>query len=214
MKYLFFFLLFSVNVFAQGLHYLKPDSVDVDMVPAPPSLNSQEDLKDLETVLLLQDERSAEECARATFEAEGFATNFFGDPYGPLTTAEAQRLVDFQERLFKEVNYFSRILKNRFARKRPFDRDERVKPCIPTHSSNSYPSGHAAISVVAASAFSILYPEKIADFKLRSEIIAWDRVLGGVHYPSDIEAGKVLGELVFEALMKNEQFKKDLEALR
>jgi membrane-associated phospholipid phosphatase len=41
-----------------------------------------------------------------------------------------------------------------------------------------------------------------------------DRVVGGVHHPLDVMAGKVLGELVFNALIKEERFLNDLESFK
>ena len=36
--------------------------------------------------------------------------------------------------------------------------------------------------------------------------VEWDRVLAGEHFPSDIRAGKKLGELIYTALLKDKKF--------
>ncbi len=210
----FLFLLCLFNVaFAADLYYLKPDSIDLKLVPAPPVAESAADKEDLSVVLELQKKRTEAECKRATIESEGFATSFFGAAYGPLTDEEAKRLVEFQERLFNEVNFYSRKLKESYARQRPSERDSKIVPCIPVHRSNSYPSGHAAIAYVAAKTFSMVYPDKSNEFMKRAGEIAYGRVLGGVHHPTDTASGKLVGEEVYKALMKSEKFQNDVKAL-
>lgn len=214
MKCFILLALFSFSTFAQSLHYLKPDSIDLSVVPIPPVENSAEDLADLEEVIRVQGIRTEADCKKAEHEAEGFATSFFGTPYGPLTDEDASKLVDFQERLFDEAMFFSKILKYKYARLRPYNRTERVHPCIKIHRSLSYPSGHSTIAVLAARSFALIYPEHKEALYQRAEEIAWGRVVGGVHHPLDTIAGKVMGELLFEALVKEEAFLKDLENLK
>lgn len=209
-----FLLAFSSSVMARELYYLKMESVDLSQVPPPPVPHSKEDLDDLQAVIFAQTARTQAECLRAAFESEGFATSFFGGDYGPLTTNEAKKLIEFQERLFNEVNAFSRLLKKKYSRVRPFERDTRVTPCIPLHHSSSYPSGHAATAYVASRAFALIYPDKTKEFFFRARTIAWGRVIGGVHHPLDVSAGEILGEKVFSALLENEDFLNDLGNLK
>ena len=48
----------------------------------------------------------------------------------------------------------------------------------------------------------------------RGREIGWDRVIGGVHHPSDITAGRVLGLAVARALLRNPDFQTDLEEVK
>jgi hypothetical protein len=41
--------------------------------------------------------------------------------------------------------------------------------------------------------------------------IGWDRVVAGVHFPSDVYAGQVLGRALAQALLNNETFREQLE---
>lgn len=213
MKLLLLALFVFNTAFAADLYYLKPDSIDLKLIPAPPVADSKEDKDDLKVIMDLQKTRTEADCKRATVESEGFATSFFGAAYGPLSDEEAKNLVEFQERLFNEVNFYSRKLKVSYARQRPFDRDSNIVPCIPVHRSNSYPSGHAAIAYVAAKTFSMVHPDKDSEFLKRAAVIAYDRVLGGVHHPTDTAAGKIMGEEIFKALMKSDKFQNDVKAL-
>jgi acid phosphatase (class A) len=205
---LFFVLLFLAgHSIAGDLVYLKSDSIDVSgFIPV-----SDDQLKD---VLNFQKSRTKEDCERASFEAKGFADSFFGPPYGPLSHAEAKRLVDFQETLFQEVKYFAKILKTQYQVKRPYVASSKVTPCVPPENSFSYPSGHAAISIVAAKTFALLHPEFQDALLLRAKTIAFDRVLGGVHFPDDVETGRKLGELIFQALKSEPAFIEDVRKLK
>ena len=60
----------------------------------------------------------------------------------------------------------------------------------------------------------MIYPERTEKLTRRGTQIGWDRVLGGVHYPSDVRSGRELGNKVFEALMKEERFVRDVEQLK
>jgi acid phosphatase (class A) len=216
MKPIFILILvvFSFSLKAGELRFLTPQSVDVADIPAPPAFDSEADQQDLEIVLKWQNNRTPMECLRATVEAEGYATSFFGQPYGPLNQEEARRLVNFQQILFNEISFFARQLKISHQRVRPFLRDARVSPCIPTHHSNSYPSGHATIAYVAARTFALIYPEQRHAFYQRAFEIAQGRVIGGVHYPSDVEAGELLGGKIFQALKASSQFMQEVRSLK
>lgn len=215
MKMIFsLFLLFSFSALAQDLRWLTTESVDLSRIPAPPVENSAEDLNDLEIVILVQGARTEADCKKSAIEAEGFATSFYGSAYGPLTDEEASKLVAFQENLFKEVMVFSRMLKDQYARIRPYNRTERVRPCIKTHRSLSYPSGHTTVAYVSSRAFALIYPEHKDAFYKRANEISWGRVVGGVHHPLDTVAGKLMGEEIFKALVKEESFMKELKGLR
>ncbi len=208
---LFLILLVSAPLWALDLHYLTPESVQIDDFPPPPVSGSEEDLADLEAVREWQRVRSTLECARAEVEEGGYADDFYGPPYGPLSLEVAVKLRPFHQRLYDDLNYFSRILKKRWGRPRPFVRDEDIKPCIPFKASGSYPSGHAAISFVGSRALTLLFPELKQAFIERQKTITEDRVVGGVHHPKDVAAGVELGRRVFEALEKSPAFQADLK---
>lgn len=205
---------FLLPAFAQDqLTYLTVESVDLSLVPAPPVEGSPEDLADLNEVLRWQNVRTETDCTKAAFEANGFATSFFGAPYGPLTTEEAEKLVAIQEVLFKEVMVFSRIKKNEWARVRPYNRNVGIIPCVKMPRSLSYPSGHTTIAYVASRTFALIYPERAQELIKKADEVSLGRVIGGVHHPLDTVAGKIMGKLIFEALVKSPKFMEDVKAL-
>ena len=43
-------------------------------------------------------------------------------------------------------------------------------------------------------------------FLKRGQEIGWDRVIAGVHFPSDVYAGRVLGRALAQAMLKSSDF--------
>jgi membrane-associated phospholipid phosphatase len=84
------------------------------------------------------------------------------------------------------------LLKTVVRRRRP--QLERLPALISTPTSLSFPSAHASSSFAAARAFSALLPS--APLYPAATAMALSRVYLGVHYPSDIAAGALLGMLV------------------
>ena len=84
------------------------------------------------------------------------------------------------------------LLKTVVRRKRP--QLEKLPALIATPTALSFPSAHASSSFAAARAYSALMPA--APLYVVATAMALSRVYLGVHYPSDIAAGAVLGTLV------------------
>ena len=89
------------------------------------------------------------------------------------------------------------ILKNVIARPRPFTQLSGLNVLIPKPSDFSFPSGHTASSFAAAGAFFYYNNKKWGIFALiLASFIGFSRLYLGVHYPSDVLFGALLGMLI------------------
>jgi undecaprenyl-diphosphatase len=76
-------------------------------------------------------------------------------------------------------------------RHRPFE--HQLGPPSSTH---SFPSGHAATSFACATVLSFYAPRLRVPLFVLATLIGLSRVYNGLHYPTDVLAGAVLGVLV------------------
>lgn len=63
----------------------------------------------------------------------------------------------------------------------------------PPSSAHSFPSGHTATSFASATVLSILAPRWRVPFFVLAALIAFSRLYDGMHYPTDVLAGAVVG---------------------
>ncbi len=77
-----------------------------------------------------------------------------------------------------------------------------IASLIAASNSPSYPSEHAAAAGAAATILGYLFPDEADLFAAKAEEAAQSRVLAGVNYPSDVEAGLALGRAVGEKVIE------------
>ena len=92
-----------------------------------------------------------------------------------------------------------------YNRKRPSERDHRLPTALPVPQSPSYPSEHAAAAQAAASVLAYFLPAEAQAFQRLAEEAGWSRVLAGLQYPSDYDAGLALGRKVAEQVIAKAQ---------
>jgi membrane-associated phospholipid phosphatase len=83
-----------------------------------------------------------------------------------------------------------------YNRPRPADFAASFTPLITSPTSPSYPSEYAVTAGAAAAMLSWIFPDSAQTFEAQAEQAVNSRLAAGVEYPSDIEAGFVLGRQV------------------
>lgn len=76
---------------------------------------------------------------------------------------------------------------------RPSQMDASIKTKIGVPNFPAYTSGHSTFSAAGAAILSYLFPGGAADFGVMRDEAGISRMYGGIHYRSDIDAGKVHG---------------------
>lgn len=181
--------------------------------PEPGSLAAQ---ADLEAVLQAQAWRTQAQVdwARKIDSGSLFDCSEVLGPW--FTAAQLPRCARLLERVDAISGAVSSKAKHRAKRLRPPYADARVKPCIepPPRSSSSYPSGHATLFQLGALVLAELFPEQREALLSWGGRAAWSRVLGGVHFPSDVVGGRLLAESIFARLKRDPAFLGDLAKCR
>lgn len=110
--------------------------------------------------------------------------------------------------------------KNHYGRQRPYSAPDAASApvCVAKTDSltknPSYPSGHASISWAWGLILAELVPDRATEILGRARSIGESRVVCGVHYPSDVEAGRTVGASLVAALHGEAAFRADMDKAR
>ena len=111
----------------------------------------------------------------------------------------------------------ARTAKEHYQRRRPFLVEE-GPICIAREdwlvAQGSYPSGHAASGWLWALVLSELAPDRADALMTRGRAYGESRVVCGVHYVSDIEAGRAVAAATLSRLRIDPAFRADMETAR
>jgi acid phosphatase (class A) len=203
---------------AAEFKYLSAGTPDAIALLAPPSdVDSPEGRAELEATVTIHTSAAPGLVARAADENK-LTIFHFAPAIGPWFVPGK---FPKTEALFKEVEAEAKRVtddaKNIYRHPRPYHvAPERFPHAIehedPTHF--SYPSGHSTRGTVFAALLAELFPEKRAALFAKGRDTGWLRVLGGVHYPADVYAGRVLGQALVREFLRSETFQRDLAAAR
>jgi acid phosphatase (class A) len=190
--------------------YLAPGHPDgIALLPPPPAAGSEEQAADLEEARTVFKGRSPVQEARAMKDASlSFA--LFAPVIGPgFDLAKLPRTEALLQKVKKEIGVIINLPKDHWKRERPYQLDEHLSLGKP-EDSFSYPSGHSSRGTVYALILAELFPDKQEAILAKGRDLGWDRVFIGKHFPTDVQAGRVLGKAIFRELMDSPSFQHDL----
>jgi acid phosphatase (class A) len=140
-----------------------------------------------------------------------FASAILGPKF---TLANLPLTEEFFRHLAKDGISIFNVAKERWNRTRPFLVSTEVKACSDYAASGAYPSGHSIFGYMTAIVLADMVPEKKAEFFERAAQYAGNRMVCGIHYRSDIEAGRIGGTVIAAFAMQNPRFQKEFEGVR
>lgn len=143
----------------------------------------------------------------------------FDDVLGPgFTRANLPATYALLDRAGRAAGFAGDPAKFQYRRPRPFLSDSAITPCIANderlRASFSYPSGHAALGWGWALVLAELVPSRADAIIERGRDFTWSRVVCGVHYPSDVEAGRIVGAAAIARLHADPDFQREMDAAR
>lgn len=194
-------------------------AVQVDasvFLPPPPAANSAQELAER---AIVRGPWTAERRQQALEDnaVDPFAA--FDSVLGPgFTQANFPATFAVLERAGRAGGFAGDPVKFIHRRPRPFLSDEAITPCIPNderlRASFSYPSGHAALGFSWALVLAELVPSHADALIERGRDFTWSRVVCGVHYPSDVEAGRTVAAGAVARLHADADFRQMMDAAR
>jgi acid phosphatase (class A) len=210
---LLFSFLLSGPIYAANEIYINAEQLDlVPFLPLPVANGSAEDRAQQMEVMEIQKSASKERIAQANADVEETVFAMYGNILGSKFKAESlPKVTALFEKMGETESVVVDPVKLYFGRKRPYLSNPDIKALVKPSTSGAYPSGHTSRSVMMAIILSKMLPEKQGSIFERADDYAQSRVIGGMHYLSDIEAGRKAGTAIASALLSNSQFIVDFE---
>ena len=188
--------------------FVKPEDIDAtSILPGPPADDSPEHRAEVATLLYWQAKRTTLDVARCRSE-ENVTVFTFADVLGDGFNAHALPIMEaLMDRVYVDARLVSNAAKLKWNRVRPPLAIPGLRPCVELEKTPSYPSGHATRGVMWAILLGEIFPDQKDALMARGRLIGQDRVIAGMHYPSDVEAGQKLGQAIAEKLLADPDFR-------
>jgi acid phosphatase (class A) len=203
--------------------YLAGQEVDFHtFLPGPPAVDSLWDRADQSLVESYQNVEVTR-FQMADLDANDLYPRFaaaFGHPIDKQTTPALVTLLD---RAIDDVDVTAAAAKDHFHRPRPFqrlqlqrvcDKSSAPKPEEHPTSGTSYPSGHSTHGWTVAMILARVAPDREDALIARAQEYEESRLVCGMHFPSDVEAGHEVAIAVVARLDGSKDFQADLNKAR
>lgn len=193
--------------------YLSPEQVDTTRFLGPPP-DAAASRQEIELMLLMQSRRTPEQERRAAADHQQSVYRFadvMGEQFRRERLPHTTHLFAL---LHETANALEKQGKKKWQRVRPPQADARIRPVAKYARSGSYPSGHATSSFLAGIVLADLVPEQSEKIFARAREFGENRVVAGVHYPSDVAAGQRLATLIAALIQQNPAYRQDYAAAR
>ncbi len=189
----------------------------VRLLPPPPCETCEETKAELDELAGLERTRTPEQTRHVAGDAARSVARFLEGGGIAFDAAKLAACEDFFLKRRKEEKAVVDEAKETFCRLRPFATPgNALRPVqeAQPNSSFSYPSGHATYGATVGFLLAEMLPEKRAEIYSRIADYAHSRMLAGVHFRSDVEAGKLFGAAIGASLFAKPEFRKEFDEAR
>ncbi|RYH54960.1 MAG: phosphatase PAP2 family protein [Alcaligenaceae bacterium] len=193
--------------------YYEATLVDSIRFMAPPP-SAEVSAREIEQMLELQRLRTPEQVAKSAGDLEQSVFRFADVLGAQFNEERLPKATIFFHRLYKTESALNKQGKAFWKRPRPPLIDARIQPITEFGNGASYPSGHAAFGYLTGIVLADMLPEMRPQIMTRAREFGDNRVLGGVHYPSDVEAGRQLAVLIAALVQHRPDFQADFTSAR
>lgn len=133
-----------------------------------------------------------------------------------LNADNAPHLIALIAKMQKDASGVSGPAKDRYKRARPFlDNDAPIcEERTAEKPNDSYPSGHTTMIWSVGLMLAHIAPDRADAILARTRAYGESRVVCGVHWLSDVEAGRVAGSVTYQALSLDPAFNADMDAAK
>jgi acid phosphatase (class A) len=197
-----------------------PDSLK--LLPAPPAQDSAAFAADQEafrtTRSLINTPRWAQAARDANLHFPEAPQAFSCALDAPITRDAMPNLYMLMHRTWTDAIYATLAVKSKYKRIRPFVVNTQTS-CTPNDEAmlvkdGSYPSGHTSIGWAWALILAEIAPEHADAIFSRGYAFGQSRVICGVHWQSDVHAGRVIAAAVVAKLHSDPVFRAQLDAAK
>jgi len=198
------------NAMAADTYYISPTEIDLLQILAPPPApDSPAGKADLQAVIATVDARTDADIKQA--QEDDKRTVFrFADVMGPNFNAETLPLTaQLFQHVYEDGNAATLAAKNFFQRKRPFVVDPDIKIIVNQPPDFSFPSNHSTFGNESGILLAAMVPEKANAIFARAAAYAHNRVVAGVHFPTDVEGGRIAASVIDNTFLHNPRFESD-----
>lgn len=184
------------------------------LLKPPPANDSSQTKAELGEVLTIQVTRTPEMEAQAQADAVEDIWRF-ANVMGPNFKAESLPVFSaFFDRVVATEGAVIDPAKDVWKRPRPHQYSPLVKPIVKISNSGAYPSGHTTVGTLMGIVLSNMVPEKRSEIMARAWAYGENRIIGGIHFRADIEAGRIAGTVIAARLMEQPDFRAEFTAAK
>ncbi len=191
-----------------SMRFIPPGIDWPSVIGPPPAPDSKEAFADLAIVKFEQARRSPSEIDDAWRGVALEPVTFDQALSGRFDSEIAPKLYALVAQATTEVRAVNSVLKRHYTRPRPFMADPTVTPIVPKEEGNSYPSSHATRGLAVALLLADIFPERREALVRFGRQAGYSRVVGGVHYPSDVEAGFRVAEGAVAEIVRSDAWRR------